>query len=63
MSQQRYEFEVMRELEQEQAQMMMEYKEYCAEQEALPPHKREGYSEMMIEAADFRRKEMRENGK
>lgn len=31
-----------------------------ANDEALPKHKRQGYAEMMYEAADMRRKEMRE---
>lgn len=62
MSQQRYEYEVMRELEQEQALMMMEYDQYQAEQEALPEHQRDGYAERMTEQADMRRKEIRENG-
>ena len=61
-SQQRYEFEVMRELEQEQAQMMMEHDQYQAEQEALEPHQRDGYMENMVCMNEDRLKALRENG-
>ncbi len=62
MSQQRYEYEVMRELEQEQAQMMMEYDQYQAEQAALEPHQRDGYMENMVCMNEDRLKALRENG-
>ena len=62
MSQQRYEFEVMRELEQEQAQMMMEYDQYQAEQAALEPHQRDGDMENMVCMNEDRLKALRENG-
>ena len=53
MSEQQLQAEVMAELERE---------EYEAGQDALPPHKRDGYVERMAELADIRRKEIRENG-
>lgn len=62
MSQQRYEYEVMRELEQEQALMMMEHDAYQAEQEALEPHQRDGYMENMVCMNEDRLKALRENG-
>ena len=74
MSEQRYHHEVMSELEQEQAQEMMEYehymmmqemhRQYMAEQDdcCLPIHKQLGYTERLCEQADIRRKELRENG-
>ena len=61
-SQQRYEFEVMRELEQEQAQMMMEHDQYQAEQAALEPHQRDNYMENMVCMNEDRLKALRENG-
>lgn len=48
MSEQRYNAEVMSELERE---------EYEAEQDALPPHKRDGYAERIADLADRMRDE------
>lgn len=38
---------------------LAEYEYFC-EQQALPPHKRDGYAERMYEFADFERKRARE---
>lgn len=35
-----------------QAQEQQEHEEYLAEQDALPPHKRDGYAERIYEMAD-----------
>ena len=53
------------EVEVDAEQMEIERRDYerNAEQDALPPHKRQGYAESMYEQADMRRKEIRENGK
>ena len=37
--------------------------DYREAQNALPPHKRDGYGEMIFELADMRRKQQREEGK
>lgn len=49
-------------LDQQQHDAETAQEEYEAEQEAMPPHKRDGYAERMAEMADMRRKEIRENG-
>lgn len=38
---------------------LAEYEYFC-EQQALPPHKRDGYAEMVYERADMERKRIRE---
>lgn len=40
--------------------MAQQQEEYEAMQEALPPHKRDGYAERMAELADMERKRARE---
>ena len=49
--------EAQRDSEMEQAR-----EEYEAEQDALPPHKRDDFAERMADHADFLRKAKRENG-
>lgn len=44
--------------DEEMVEMFAEYQD----EQALPPHKRKGYAEMMYELADIRRKTERENG-
>lgn len=40
---------------------LIEDDEYAAGQDALPPHKRDGYAEKMADHADYLRKAEREN--
>jgi hypothetical protein len=42
------------------AQMEAEYHFWKISQDALPPHKQDGYAERMAEMADLRRKQIRE---
>ena len=48
----------------DQQQFMSEtqYEEYMMEQEALPPHKRDGYAEKMADLADMEMDRIREAG-
>ena len=62
MSQQRYEYEVMRELEQEQAEELAAYEHDMMMQEALEPHQRDGHTENMVCMNEDRLKALRENG-
>lgn len=51
----------MNDLDQQQFDAETAQEEYEAEQEAMEPHKRDGYAERMAEYADLKRKEQREN--
>lgn len=48
-------------LDQQQFDAETAQEEYDAEQEAMEPHKLDGYAERMAEYADLKRKEQREN--